>query len=54
MGKLSNNDYIDQVIEKLQEGDAALFRLILRHPRRLPPAAKTDSFQHDCDFSSVN
>jgi hypothetical protein len=43
VGKFGNDDHIDQIIEKLQKGNAALFRMMASRPRRLPPTAKTDS-----------
>jgi hypothetical protein len=43
VGKFGNDDHIDQIIEKLQKDNAALFRMMVSRPRRLPSAAKTDS-----------
>ena len=43
VGKFSYDDHIDEVIEKLQKDNAALFRMMVSRPRRLPSAAKTDS-----------
>ena len=42
--EFGNDDHIDQVIEQLQKRNAALFRTIACGMRRLPPAAKADSF----------
>ena len=43
VGKFGNDDHIDEVIEKLQKDNAALLRMMVSRPRRLPSAAKTDS-----------
>jgi len=43
VGKFVNDDHIDEVLEKLQKDNAALFRMMVSRPRRLPSVAKTDS-----------